>query len=299
MPATVLIVDDSIPLHQLIRNHLAPEGFILHSSYDGESALAAAATLNPHVILLDVDMPALDGFEVCRRLKSNAATASIPLIFVTADAIVTDRVKGLDLGAIDYVIKPFKPEELRARIRATLRSRHQLEKKTMVDGLTGLWNRAYLDVSLGSHLSLSKRTGRPLSCIVADVDRLSTINQHHGEAMGGEILKAVGRILVGQVRAEDVVFRIEGGKFAIFLPGAARAAAAHLADRLRGEIERQLLQRRGIAVGVTCSFGVADTIVAGDTTLFERADAAAYRCKQIGRNCVSIAHPPESRINVA
>ncbi len=121
MPQTVLLVDDSIPLHKLVRAQLEAEPVEVHSAYDGEAALNAAVSLRPTLILLDVDMPELDGFEVCRRLKGNPLTASIPVIFLTANSLVGDKVRGFDTGGADYVTKPFKPEELRARVRGPSR----------------------------------------------------------------------------------------------------------------------------------------------------------------------------------
>lgn len=292
MSKTVLIVDDSIPVHKLVKTHLEADPLVLHSAYDGESGLAAAASLRPDLILLDVDMQSLDGFEVCRRLKAHSSTAVIPVIFLTADSILTDKVRGLDLGAADYITKPFKPEELRARVRSALRARHELDTTAMVDGMTGLWNRAYLEVQLVAQLSLSRRSGRALACIVADVDHLRETNARHGEAAGNEVLRMIGRIMLGQCRTEDVVCRIGGGKFAILVAGTNRAGAARIADRVRGEIERQLRVRGPVEMNVTCSFGVSDTLVAAEEALLELADSASHRAKKCGRNTVAIARPP-------
>ena len=117
MAQRALIIDDSLPLQKLIRGQLHGEGLDLHSAHDGIAGLAMAVELRPSVILLDVDMPDMDGFEVCRRLKGNALTSTIPVIFLTADFDMGDKGKGLELGAVDYITKPFKPEELRARVR--------------------------------------------------------------------------------------------------------------------------------------------------------------------------------------
>jgi putative two-component system response regulator len=146
MARAILLADDSIPLHRLVKHQLAADQITVHSAYDGESALAMAASHRPDLILLDVDLPQLDGFEACRRLGTNPATTNIPIIFLTADSITADKVKGLELGAIDYITKPFRPEELRARIRAALRCKHDLDTATMIDGLTGLWNSAYFQI---------------------------------------------------------------------------------------------------------------------------------------------------------
>jgi diguanylate cyclase (GGDEF)-like protein len=289
MSRAILLVDDSIPLHRLIGHQLEPDQITVHSAYDGDSALALAALHRPDLILMDVDMPQLDGFEACRRLQSNPTTANIPIIFLSADSVAVDKVKGLDLGAIDYITKPFKPEELRARVRAALRSKRELDTATMVDGLTGLWNGAYLQIQLAAKLSLARRVGRPLACIVADVDHLEAINAGRGRDFGNEVVRLVARILSSQLRAEDTLCRIDGGRFALLVAGANRAAAAHLTDRLRGEIQRQLQSRGPAALGVTCSFGVADTHIADDATILDRAHAAVGRAKESGRNRVCIA----------
>ena len=180
MSQTVLLVDDSIPLHKLVCAQLEAEQVEIHSAYDGEAGLSAAVSLRPTLILLDVDMPELDGFEVCRRLKSNPTTAAIPVIFLTANSLVGDKVRGFDTGGADYVTKPFKPEELRARVRAALHAKHQLDKTAMVDPQSGLWNRSYLDLHLKAQLSMARRSNRPLSCLMIEIDRFASIETLHG-----------------------------------------------------------------------------------------------------------------------
>ena len=289
MSRAILLVDDSIPLHKLVGHQLEPDQITVHSAYDGDSALALAALHRPDLILLDVDMPQLDGFETCRRLQGNPLTANIPIIFLSADSIAADKIKGLDLGAIDYITKPFKSEELRARVRAALRCKHDLDAATMVDGLTGLWNSAYLQIQLAAKLALARRTGKPLACIVGEIDHLEAINASRGGDFGNEILRSVARILLSQLRAEDTVCRIDGGQFALLVPCANRAAAARLTERLRGEIQRQMQTRASATSGVTCSFGVADTHIADDAAILDRAVAAVGRAKQFGPNRVCIA----------
>jgi two-component system cell cycle response regulator len=177
-------------------------------------------------------------------------------MFLTADAVVANKVKGLEMGAIDYITKPFKPEELQARVRRALRAEHGVDAATMVDGLTGLWNRAYLDAHLPAQLSMAKRSGRPLACIVSDVDQLCSINARHGEAAGDEVLRCVGEILRRHCRAEDIVCRIEGGTFSMLLNGTSCASAARIADRLRADVQRRLRLCAGFEVNVTCRFGL-------------------------------------------
>ncbi len=299
MSQTLLLVDDSIPLHKLVRAQLEAEPVEIHSAYDGEAGLNAAISLRPTMILLDVDMPELDGFEVCRRLKSNPITSAIPVIFLTANSLVADKVRGLETGGSDYVTKPFKPEELRARVRATLRSKHQLDKTAMVDGETGLWNRSYLDLHLKAQISLARRTNRPLSCLMLEIDRFAMITTSHGAAMAQEAIRSIARIALSQCRAEDLVCRYADSKLIALINGANRAAGARVAERLRHEFERQLAIIDGVALGLTASIGVADTLIASDETLVERANAALSRARQCGRNAVFVARPAAEETHIA
>jgi DNA-binding response OmpR family regulator len=127
MPQTILIVDDSPPLHELLKAHLSSNEVILESAFNGPSALVIAASVQPDLILLDIDMPDMDGFEVCRLLKEDPDTESIPIIFLTARAAPADKVLGLNLQAMDYIVKPFNGEELCARVRSALRTKRLLD----------------------------------------------------------------------------------------------------------------------------------------------------------------------------
>jgi diguanylate cyclase (GGDEF)-like protein len=289
MAKSVLIVDDSIPLHTLIKTQLKSEPLRFHSAHDGESGLLTASSFRPDLILLDVDMPGMDGFEVCQRLKANPLTASIPLIFLTAGGTLSDKVKGLELGGADYIVKPFKPEELKARVHSVLRTSQQLEPTRLIDTPTGLWNRKYFDMQHISQLSLAKRSGRPLSCVVGEVDGILEIRLKFGEPAADEIQRKIAGILTGRTRAEDVVCRLDDGKFAMLLVGTRSAGAAQLAERLRLEIHRQLESRSSAEPVVTCAFGVADSVAIASASLVERAEIAARHSRELGRNCVSIA----------
>jgi diguanylate cyclase (GGDEF)-like protein len=291
MNNSILVVDDSPNLHKLVRTYLEGEPLSIHSAYNGTEAMEVAVTLKPDLILLDVDMPDLNGFEVCRWLKTNAVTNSLPIIFLTADTSPCNQVKGLDLGATDYMTKRFKPEELRARIKASLRAKPVLDDAAMVDGITKLWNRAYLERHLPGQLSFAQRTHRPLCCIVGDIDRLRSINRSHGEHIGDDVLRSVAHIIASHGRTEDMVCYLQNGKFSMILCGADQAGGAQLADRMRTEVERQLKALNEIPLNVTCSFGVADTRTGNDESLLDRADSALYSAKGSGRNCVALSHP--------
>jgi diguanylate cyclase (GGDEF)-like protein len=286
MSQTLLIADDSMPLHTLVRTQLEPDALSCHSVYDGEAAIMTAASLHPDLILLDVDMPRMDGFEVCRRLKANPLTGDIPVIFLTADSMLNDSVKGFSCGAIDYIAKPFRPDDLKARVHSALRTTQLSGKARTIDGLTGLWNRAYFNLQLSSQLSLSRRLNRPLSCIATEIEPPPNIDPKNKKAMENEIFHVAGDVLRTHCRLEDIACRIEEGKFAILLTATDRRAAARMAERLLRELEKHL--QESYHEGVTCSLGVADTLGGGDM-LQQRADAAALQARQLGRSCVAIA----------
>jgi diguanylate cyclase (GGDEF)-like protein len=289
MPDKVLVIDDSHDVHTLLKVRLAREPVVLTHAFSGAEGIAKALEVNPDQILLDVEMPGQSGFDVCRQLKGDSATMHIPIIFLTGKTSSEEKIEGLELGATDYITKPFDPAELRARVRASLRTKglvDLLARKAMIDGLTGLWNRAYLDARLNSELSAARRTGRPLSCIMCDVDRFKFINDTYGHSFGDEVLRAVAQAIAGSCRTEDIVCRYGGEEFAILLPGTSLEDAAQLAERLRVVVEGMALTCRDQTVSVTCSFGVANPGQSVPPSVIELADQALYRAKHSGRNRV-------------
>ncbi len=192
MTQRVLVIDDSKNMHALIKARLAGEPVELHFCLSTAQGMMLASQVLPDLILLDVDMPEMDGFELCRRLKAQPATMNIPVVFLTGAGSTEDKIRGLELGAVDYVTKPFEPAELRARVRAALRTKYLLDllnKKAMIDGLTGLWNRTFFDQTLAAQLSLSRRSGQPLSIVIADLDHFKEINDRCGHLTGDEALR--------------------------------------------------------------------------------------------------------------
>jgi two-component system, cell cycle response regulator len=296
MPHTVLAIDDSPDVHRLLDVRLKLEGLILHHALDAEAGLAAAREIRPDLILLDVDLPTLTGFEVCQRLKVDPATAQIPIIFLTGATEVHTKVQGFDLGAVDYVTKPFEPAELRARVRAALRTKRYhdlLAARSNVDGLTGVWNRSYFNQRMGDEISAAVRYGRTVSLVMLDVDNFKSLNDSYGHPFGDRVLEGLGELLHTLLRTTDAPCRYGGEEFALILSETSEAGAQISAERLRERLAETPFRPGDRHVKVTASLGIACS------TLFEPkeltvsrmvtvADDALYRAKAEGRNRVCV-----------
>jgi diguanylate cyclase (GGDEF)-like protein len=289
----VLIIDDTRNIHALIKARLAGEPVELHSAFVANDGLNLAGTLLPDLVLLDIDMPEIDGFEICRRLKAQPSTMNIPVVFLTGAGSTDAKIRGLELGAVDYVTKPFEPAELRARVRAALRTKYLLDllnKKAMIDGLTGLWNRTYFDQTLAAQTSLAKRSGQPSSVVICDLDHFKVINDRCGHLTGDEALRCVAACMQATCRIEDVVCRLSGEEFGILCPNTPAERAMIMSERLRKNIEKLPLSHRGMPVPITASFGIADmSAPIGPNDIVAAAIAALRRAKSNGRNRTELA----------
>ncbi len=283
----VLLIDDTESLHRPIKNALVMDGIEVYDAYDGTTGIHQAKAVLPDLILLDIKMPGIDGYEVCQELIRDPETAKIPIIFVSGMGEAEDRVRGLDLGAADFISKPFNVEELRARVRTHLRNKAALDQETwraVHDGLTGIWSRSYFDERFMSEIAMSQRHGTPLSLIMVDVDHFKEINDTHGHAVGDAVLRGLAELIDANRRLEDVACRYGGEEFVIICRGVRSWQARVLAERLRSRIALQLFTTPKGALRITCSFGVAGGC--GSESMLSAADGALYRAKSGGRNCV-------------
>ena len=292
MSNRVLVIDDSLPVHRLIHSHLAEQGVDCLSAYDGERGIALAAMEHPSLILLDVDLPNADGFEICARLRANSRTARIPVIFLTADFNTADKIRGLELGAVDYITKPCNFKELTARVKSAIRMRQLADDQAMRDSITGLWSKSYLDHHLQSRIAQARRSGQALSCIVADIDDLARINERYGRGIGDDVICEVSQALANKLLQNDVACACGGGTFALLGFGSDRHAAARVAMRHASTFHRKSIDLGGkVGPAISCCFGVADAEIARGENLIERAETAMRRAKKNGPGSVSVARP--------
>ncbi|MBB3232809.1 diguanylate cyclase [Halomonas stenophila] len=292
---SVLVVDDSQDIHALVGARLKSERVNLLHAYDAEEGLNIARENLPDLILLDLDMPGTDGLTLCRLLKNQDELVHIPVIFLTATLDVDTKVKAFELGAVDYVTKPFDAIELKARVRAALKTKgyHDLlTTKARIDALSGLWNRGYLSEQLSAELSLWHRHGQPVSLLMMDIDHFKAINDTHGHPFGDLVIQRIGRVINRLSRESDVACRYGGEEFAMILRDTPAPGATVIAKRLRREIAALEFTAGRETVSPTMSIGVAgsdqfdEVAELSGQQLVEAADQALYRAKDTGRNRV-------------
>jgi diguanylate cyclase (GGDEF)-like protein len=301
MRPRVLVIDDSPDIHTLLEARLRAEELDLVHAYDGEQGIAAAVANLPDLILLDVDMPGLTGFEACQRLKADTRTGQVPIIFLTGADELYAKVQGFDLGAVDYVTKPFQPAELRARVRAVLRTKRyqdMLATRAQVDGLTGLWNRSYFERRLEEETSAARRYRRKVSLAMVDIDHFKAFNDRFGHPFGDLVLQRVGEALTTTLRTTDAACRYGGEEFGLIFTETSRADALIACRRVCAAIRAIQLGREGERVSVTVSVGLAGVEQVDDLTsvtrpqIIDAADAALYAAKRAGRDRIELADWP-------
>lgn len=289
---TVLIVDDLRTNAMALARMLEPE-WQTQAAFDGPTALQmAAAKPPPDLILLDIKMPGMDGYEVCRRLKESPETDDIPVIFITAANREENEAYGLSLGAVDYIAKPVNPPIVKARIRNHIALRtalSELQHLAARDQLTALYNRRKLDESFEFEVARAERYNRPLSVILFDIDHFKVINDTHGHQAGDAALAGTGQWLQTALRTSDIPGRWGGEEFLVICPETGLETAAQLAERLRQDYAVQTFFKDQ---SLTASFGAAahrKGRAAKDILL--HADEALYRAKNGGRNRVEQEAP--------
>lgn len=288
---SVLVVDDSEDVHRLLQARLRQESIDLLTALEGRSALESAAANKPSLILLDLDMPDMDGFEVLRHLKETSETRDIPVIVLSGLHSPADKVVAFDLGAVDYVTKPFDLMELRVRLRAAIRMSDLIEmlgRLAHVDGLTSLWNRAHFDERWSASISENLRSGRPLSIALFDLDHFKSLNDTYGHPAGDAALQGFAKLIKRECRASDIPCRYGGEEFVLIMPGTSPEDAGTVCDRIRQELaalnwpahpERKITVSIGVA-------GAHETAPLTPEHWLEAADKVLYRAKKSGRDRV-------------
>jgi two-component system cell cycle response regulator len=290
----VLVVDDDPELRDLATMILEP-GYEVLTAADGEASIAIARAERPDLILMDLYMPRLDGLGALEQLRSDPSTAEIPVILVSARSEESVRVRGLDLGAVDFLSKPFSEQELRARLDRTLRlvrSQSVLRELAETDPLTGLANLRAFRTRLAEEVKRARRYRTALTCVMADLDHLKAINDQLGHAAGDLAISAVARTIGEELRETDFGARYGGDEFVLLLPHTGKEEGRVFAERICTRLRKAPLTVAGRRVLLGASFGVAELGNNGDDDeggeLVRAADAALYDAKHAGRGRVAV-----------
>ncbi|MCC4116578.1 diguanylate cyclase [Aromatoleum toluclasticum] len=306
----VLVIEDTVTSAALICRMLGGMGLETVLRRDGEGGIEAFRQSRPDLVMLDVVMPGMDGFEVARRIRQLESDGDwTPIIFLSARTRDEDIERGIAVGGDDYLVKPVSEAVLKAKVRAMQRIAHmraslvaltrkldeanrELTRLSAFDGLTGIANRRTFDATLSREWRRSARGGAPIALMVVDVDCFKQFNDAYGHQVGDECLKAVARALAGNTRRPvDLVARYGGEEFAVVLPDTDAQGAAIVGESMRRAVEALAITHRHSTAArvVTVSLGIAVTRPersddGGFATLLTRADEALYRAKRDGRN---------------
>lgn len=300
---TVLIVDDAPANLRLLGTALSKRYSVQVATSGAQALSIAAASPSPDLILLDIVMPGMDGYEVCRQLKDMPETRDIPVIFITAKDDERDEEQGLNMGAIDYITKPFSLPVVSARVRNHLelkRLRDLWKATSMIDGLTGIANRRRFDEHYEMEMRRAERSEASISVLLADIDVFKNYNDTYGHLAGDECLKKVAKTMAEELRRPtDFVARWGGEEFAVLLPDTDGAGAVFLAEQIRQGVCSLAIPHESspTASVVTVSIGTSTTVGqdAALTDLMQQADEALYVAKKLGRNRVCSYHPKLSQ----
>jgi len=290
----VLVVDDEEDARTVLAEVLAPECEVLTAA-DGEEAIGVTRREHPDLVLMDLFMPRLDGLQALQRIRADAEIGDVPVIFVSARGEDSVKARALDLGAVDYLQKPFSERELRARVERTLRlsrSQSALRELAQTDPLTGLANLRAFRTRLADEVKRARRYRTPLTCVMADMDHLKPVNDELGHSAGDRAIAAVAAVIRAELRETDFGARYGGDEFVLLLPHTDGDEGRVLAERICHRLRETVLEVSGRRVPLGASFGVAcldhDASDAAEA-LVRAADAALYSAKRAGRGRVEVA----------
>ena len=290
---TILIVDDE-KINIDILLGLLDQSYNVIPAKSGEKAFEILEKKVIDLILLDIVMPSMDGFEVCERLKNSDKTRDIPVIFITASTDEQSIEKAYDIGGADYVTKPFRPRELLSRVKKELEIQTMMSELKLLastDFMTKLYNRRHFAKASESILDLAKRQNQNLCVAMLDIDKFKNINDIYGHKVGDEVIIEVARKLTEHQRKSDIACRYGGEEFVVLLFNTALDTAKIVSQRIRVAIEETTLLEINSKLRFTVSIGVSQINMENKNSLddaLKRADEALYKAKQSGRNKVCI-----------
>lgn len=296
-PLTVLVIEDHPDQRDLLAIVLQREGYRVITAANGVEAIEKLENEPVQIALSDIMMPKMDGFELIKRIRRNPALKNIYLILITARIQEGDRVRGLDLGADDYITKPFSFSELLARIRVgsrVVQYQQHLEYQTQVDSLTSLFNRRAFEKKIQEEFERSKRYHNPLSLLILDIDNFKMINDTYGHHGGDAALVRISETFREKTRQSDFAARYGGEEFVLILPETDQDSALQVAGKIHESIRTCSFGTTARPFRLTVSIGVSSTsarFYSDWRELLNDADQALYLAKNTGKDRVEIWQP--------
>ncbi len=294
-PLTVLIIEDHPDQRDLLAIVLQREGYRVVTAGNGLEALEELKRENVQIVLSDIMMPKMDGFELIKNIRKNPALKATYVILITARIQEGDRVRGLDLGADDYITKPFSFSELLARVRVgsrVVKYQRHLEYQTQVDSLTGLYNRRALEEKFQAEFERAKRYHHALSVLILDIDNFKLINDTYGHHGGDMALIKIAEILRARTRQSDFPSRYGGEEFVLVLPETGQEKALQVATKIHDEIRSCGFGTPDRTFALTASVGVSSTSnkhYSDWREMLDNADQALYLAKNKGKDRVELS----------
>lgn len=299
-PLTVLIIEDHPDQRDLLAIVLQREGYKVITAANGVEALEKMDQEDVQIALSDIMMPKMDGFELIKKIRANPALRHVYMILITARIQEGDRVRGLDLGADDYITKPFSFSELLARVRVgsrVVQYQQHLEYQSQVDALTGLFNRRAFEKKIGEEFERWKRYGHPMSVLIFDIDNFKKVNDTYGHHGGDAALIKIAQTLRDKTRSSDVPSRYGGEEFVLILPNTDQDSALQVAKKFRDEINSTTFGNPDQPFSLTVSMGLTSTSVEVYShwrQMVEDADRALYHAKNTGKDRVEVFQPQKT-----
>jgi two-component system cell cycle response regulator len=303
--AEVLVVEDNELDLNKIRSVLETDNAVVTGARSCAEGLERASAKPFDLVMISISLRKEDGLRLCSQLRANEATRRVPILLIADEVDLQQMVKGLEIGANDYVLRPYDKFELLARARSQIRRKRYQDRlqqnyaanlsAALTDSLTGLYNRRYFTAHAKELLSKAHAERKPMTLVIFDVDHFKKINDTYGHQVGDEVLQELGRRVTGNLRNFDLVARIGGEEFVAVLPDTDLEAGATIADRLRQAVGGEPFKVSAAegAIAVTMSLGAAAAAAdEGLESLLKRADEALYRSKREGRNRVTLAAAP-------
>ena len=282
----ILIVEDEDHMLSLLRYNLGREDFEIGVAHNGEEGLGEVKKNRPDLIVSDIMMPKMDGYEFCRELRKEPDTKTIPFIFLTARGQLPDKIEGLRTGADDYITKPFVPKELVEMVNARLSRVEIYKEMANSDGLTGFYNQKATKEYLGAEVIRAGRLKIPLSVGFMDIDLFRKVNERFGHPSGDSVLQTVAETIRGMMNKEDVAGRWGGEEFLLILPGVDESEALVRFEKIREEISRLTFRDKGLKVSFSIGVAAYPNDASNAEELVKKADMALLRAKKTGRNRV-------------